>query len=76
MKFDEIRRTLQNDGSLRAAANSREAARLLRQVDPRQVEQAARQGDAEALKRAMSQILSTPEGQALAERVRRAVEKK
>ena len=61
MKFDEIRRTLQNDGSLRAAANSREAAR---------------QGDAEALKRAMSQILSTPEGQALAERVRRAVEKK
>ena len=54
---------------LKAAAASPEGQRLAKQLDARAVEQAARSGDAAALKNILTQILSTPDGKALAQRL-------
>ena len=76
MNLDELKREMQADGSLRSAAASPEAKRLLGKLDTKQVERAAQQGDTAALKRLMDQVLGSPEGRALAERIRSTVQKK
>lgn len=67
--FDDLGRELLRGESaekLKAAASSDAAARLMSSIDQKSVEQAARSGDAEALKKILAQVLSTPDGKALA----------
>ena len=45
-------------------------------VDTHAVEEAARTGDADALRRMLTQVLSTDEGKRLAENVRRMMQEK
>ena len=60
---------------LREAAASREGQKVLQGLDTAAVEKAARSGDMQALKNILSDVLSTPEGKALAEKVRRSMGK-
>lgn len=61
---------------LKAAAESPEGQRLAKQLDSKAVEQAARSGDAGALKNILAQVLSTPDGKALAQRLQEAMKQK
>lgn len=61
---------------LETAAASREGQRIMRSLDPAAVEKAAREGDAAALKNILSRVLSTPDGKALAEKLRQSMEQK
>lgn len=56
---------------LREAAASPEGQRVLRSLDASAVEKAAKNGDIQALKDILSGVLATPEGQALAKKIRR-----
>ena len=56
----------QNADLLTKAAASPEAARLASLLDRTEVEQAAKSGDTEALSRLLRQVMSTPDGKALA----------
>lgn len=58
-------------GAIRAAANSPEAKKLGASIDGAAVERAVRSGDAAQLQALLSQVLSTNEGRALAERLSR-----
>ena len=60
----------------KALANSPEGQRLAQQLDGKAVEQAARSGDAAALKQLLGQILSTPDGKALAKRLEETMKEK
>lgn len=60
----------------KALAESPEGQRLAKQLDAKALEQAARSGDAAALKSILTQILSTPDGKALAQRLQDAVKQK
>lgn len=60
---------------LRAAASSEEGQRVLKNLDAAKVEQAAKSGDMQALKDILSGVLSTPEGQALAKKIRQSMGK-
>lgn len=60
---------------LREAAASEEGQRVLRHLDAAKVEQAAKAGDMQALKDILSGVLSTPEGQALAKKIRQSMGK-
>ena len=73
MDIETAKRELRSKSSLRAAASSPEAQRLLREVDTTRIEQAARSGNTAALRQALQTILSTKDGQKLAEQVRKAV---
>ena len=73
MDMKELYQKLQSSSSVRDAAGSAEARKLLRSLDASGLEQAAQRGDAEALRGYLAQVLSTPEGQALARRLRKAV---
>ena len=53
--------------SLRALADSAEGKALSEKLDPTEVERVARSGDAEAIKKLIGSVLSTPEGRSLAE---------
>ena len=75
MDFEEMKRRLESKSELRAAANSAEAQRLLREIDAGAVEQAVKSGDSAALKSALKSVLSTPSGKALAERIQQAVKR-
>ena len=55
--------------SIRALADSAEGKALSEKLDPAEVEKAARSGDAEAIKKLIGAVLSTPEGRALAEKL-------
>lgn len=50
-------------------AKSPEAARLSRSVDAGALKKAAASGDSEALGQILKQVLSTPDGQALAKKI-------
>ncbi len=74
--FQELGRELERQGKterIRALAESDDGQRLGRMVDTHAVEEAARTGDADtdALRRMLTQVLSTDEGKRLAENVRR-----
>lgn len=73
MEFDALKRDLEGNAALRAAAGSPEAQSLMRRLDAASLQEAARQGDTAQLRRLLAQALSTPEGQRLAQQVRDAV---
>ena len=58
-------------GAIRDMANSPEAKKLGAAIDPAAAERAVRSGDAAQLKALLTQILSTNEGKALAEKLSR-----
>lgn len=77
-ELEEFAKKLQNSpqaGGIKAAANSAEARRVMSSLDGAAVERAAKNGDAAALKGFLSQILSTPDGQALAKKIQEAMKK-
>ena len=59
----------QRGDALRSLADSAEGKALSEKLDPAEVERAARSGDAEAIKRLIGSVLSTPEGRSLAEKL-------
>ncbi len=60
---------------LREAAASAEGQKILQSLDASAVEKAAKTGDMQALKNILSGVLSTPEGQALAKKIRQSMGK-
>ena len=74
MDFAELKRELEAKKALRAAAQSEAGQKLLQHFDASEVERAAKSGDTAALKHILSQVLSSPEGRALAEQVQKAME--
>ena len=73
--FEQFERELRGNGALRAAANSPEGQRLAERLDGNALQAAMAKGDTEALRSMLAQVLSTPEGRALAEQVQKAVKK-
>lgn len=70
--FEELGRELDRRGKtdkLKALADSREVQKLGQMLDPAAVERAARSGDSQAIKNLLSSVLSTREGQKLAQSV-------
>jgi len=74
--YQKIARELMRNPGLSAAAESREGQSLSRKLDSAALENTVRSGDADAMKNVLGQVLSTPEGKALAERVRKAIGEK
>ena len=74
MDFAQLKRELEQKKGLKAAAQSAAGQKLMQRVDSAAVERAAKSGDTEALKNILSQVLSSPEGRALAEQVQKAME--
>ena len=77
--FDDLAREFKSEGNarrLQALADSPEGQRLAKQLDGKAVEQAARSGDTAALKHILAQVLSTPDGKALAQRLQEAMKEK
>ena len=72
MDIDGMKRELEKNSALRAAASSNAAQKLMQNLDTTGLEEAAKRGDTAALKRYLTQVLATPEGKALAEKVRKA----
>jgi len=76
--FELLGKELERRGKTEAVkklADSPEGQKLAGMLDAHEIEQAARSGDGDALRRMLSQVLGTPEGQKLAENVRRMMEK-
>jgi len=77
--FEKIGQELERMGKteeIKRLAQSEAAQRLGRMVDAGAVEKAAKSGDGEALKRMLSQVLSTDEGKKLAESVTKMMQGK
>ena len=68
-KFGSALLQSQKGDALRSLADSAEGKALSERLDPAEVERAARSGDAEAIKRLIGSVLSTPEGRSLAEKL-------
>lgn len=60
---------------LRQAASSPEGQKVLGSLDTDAVEKAAKAGDMQTLKDILSGVLSTPEGRALAQKIRQSMGK-
>lgn len=76
-EFEKIGKELQRQGKtdkLKSLADSEEGKAVSRMVDADAVRNAAKSGDAAALKQILSQVLSTSEGQRLAESLKKAME--
>ena len=73
MDFAQLKRELEAKRELKAAAQSAAGQKLMQQMDADAVERAAKSGDAAALKNILTQVLSTPEGRELAEKVQKAM---
>ena len=76
--LENISRQLQQSGKaadLRSLAESEDGQKLSQMLDGKAVEQAAKSGDGEALKRMLGQVLSTREGQRLAGRIQELMQK-
>ena len=72
--LESIGRELQRRGKteeVRRLAESQDGQRLSRMLDGQALAQAAQGGDGEQLRRMLSQVLSTREGQRLAERIQK-----
>jgi len=74
MDFSQLKRELEAKKALMAAAQSDAGQKLVAHMDTAAVEQAAKNGDAAALKGILRQVLSTPEGRTLAEQVQKAMQ--
>ena len=75
-EFEKIGRELRLQGKtdkLKSLADSDEGRAVSRMVDADAVRDAAKKGDAEALKTILSQVLSTSEGRKLAENLKNAM---
>ena len=76
MNLEKLEREAREQRQLRARADTPEGRTLAKQFDENELKRAAAQGDATALQDVLRRVLSTPEGQTLAEKVYRAVGKK
>lgn len=76
MDLDQLERTLRGKKELAAAAESPEGKRLASRIDDKALRDAAKRGDTGALKQILQQVLATPEGRQLAEKVKKAVDNK
>lgn len=75
-EFEKIGKELERQGKtekLKSLADSDEGRAVSRMVDADAVRKAAKSGDAEALRTILSQVLSTSEGQKLAENLKNAM---
>lgn len=75
-EFEKIGEELRRQGKtdkLKSLADSDEGRAIGRMVDADAVREAAKHGDAAALKTILSQVLSTSEGQKLAENIKNAM---
>lgn len=71
-RLEELSRRLQRQGKdrqIRALAESGDGQKLGAMLDGKALEQAARSGDGEALRKLLSSVLATEEGQRLARQV-------
>ena len=76
--FEHLGKELERRGKTEAVkklAESPEGQKLAGMIDALEIEQAARSGDGDALRRMLSTVPATPEGQKLAENVRKMMEK-
>ena len=76
MDLEKLERSLREQKELAAAVNSPEGQRLSAGLDDKALREAAKRGDTDALKQMLMQVLATPEGKQLAEKVKKAVENK
>lgn len=75
--FEDLGRELSRRGKteqLKALAETDDVQRLSKMVDSAAVEKAAKTGDGDALKAILSQVLSTAEGQRLAQSVQQMMQ--
>ena len=75
--FEDLGRELSRRGKteqLKALAETADVQRLSKMVDSAAVEKAAKTGDGDALKATLSQVLSTAEGQRLAQSVQQMMQ--
>ena len=75
--FERIGRELERRGKtedIRKLAESADGQRLGQMIDAQAVENAARSGDGEAMRKILSGILTTAEGKRLAESVRQLMQ--
>ena len=75
--FEDLGRELSRRGKteqLMALAETDDVQRLSKMVDSAAVEKAAKTGDGDALKAILSQVLSTAEGQRLAQSVQQMMQ--
>ena len=75
MDLDQLERKLKGNGALGALAGSRGGKAVAARLDEAALRAAAKQGDTAALQEMLRSVLSTPEGEALAEKVQKAVGK-
>ena len=76
--MDALKRELEASGAaekLLKAADSAEGRKVLSGLDTAAVEKAAKNGDMQALRGILSGVLGTPEGQALAKKIRQSMGK-
>ena len=76
--FEQLGKELERRGKaedIKRLAQSEDSVKLAGMIDALEIEQAARSGDGDALRRMLSTVLATPEGQKLAEKVRKRMEK-
>ena len=77
MNLEELSRRLQQSGKadkIKQIARSDAGARLGSMLDGKAIENAAKSGDDQALRRMLSQILSTEDGQKLAQSIRQIMD--
>ena len=67
--FADYEKEFKKNPKLVEAADSEEGRKLASIIDTAAVEKAAKSGDSAALKSILSQVLSSPEGQALAKKI-------
>lgn len=75
-EFEKLGKELERQGKtekLKSLADSDEGRAVSRMVDADALRNAAKSGDAKALKEILSQVLSTSEGQKLAENLKNAM---
>jgi len=76
--FEQLGKELERRGKteqIKQLAQTPEGQRFSKLVDADELERAARNGDAAAMKNIISKVLSTGEGKMLAESVRKMMEK-
>ena len=77
MNLEELSRKLQQSGKadkIKQIAQSDVGARLGGMLDSNAIESAAKSGDDQALRRMLAQILSTEDGQKLAQSIRQIMD--
>ena len=73
MDFAKLKQELEQKKELKAAVESESGKKLMQRIDAAALERAAKTGDTETLKKMLGQVLSTPEGRALADKIQKAM---